>query len=155
MTITLKPIGYVHSTRDEIKDDYWGGVISTIHLDREQFDEDVTQGLEEFSHVEVVYYFHKVNSSKIETGARHPRNNTSWPKVGIFSQRAKGRPNQIALSCCKILLVEGLTITVQALDAIDGTPILDIKPYMKEFGPKGETHQPEWATELMEDYFKE
>jgi tRNA (Thr-GGU) A37 N-methylase len=72
-----------------------------------------------------------------------------WPKIGIFSQRPKARPNRIGLSHCRILKIEGYRITVEALDAIVGTPILDIKPYMKEFGTIGEVVQPDWASELM------
>lgn len=69
--------------------------------------------------------------------ARHPRGRNKWPFVGIFGQRGKGRPNRIGLSRCTIVKVEGTVLTVRALDAIDGTPVLDIKPYMREFDPIG------------------
>ncbi|MHC0036170.1 SAM-dependent methyltransferase [Pseudoneobacillus sp. C159] len=151
--ITIKPIGVVQTTRSEIKDDDWGENISTIVLEGEQFTEEVVYGLADFSHLEVIFHFHKVDQSKIETGARHPRNNPEWPKVGIFSQRGKNRPNLLGASVCKILKVEGLTITVQSLDAIDGTPVVDLKPYMKEFAPVEPTIQPQWATELMRNYY--
>jgi tRNA (adenine37-N6)-methyltransferase len=151
--ITIKPIGVVKTTRSEIKDDDWGETMSLIVLDESQFTEEVLYGLSEFSHLEVLFHFHKVDPGKIETGARHPRNNPEWPKVGIFSQRGKNRPNLLGASVCKILKVEGLTITVQALDAIDGTPIVDLKPYMKEFAPGEPTTQPQWATELMKNYY--
>lgn len=152
--IALKPIGKVISSREEIKDDHWGQVEAFIEVDHAQFTEEVFYGLKDFSHVEVIYYFHEVSPKKIITTARHPRNNLHWPKVGIFSQRAKNRPNRIGLTTCELLEVKGLTIKVRGLDAIKGTPILDIKPYMKEFGPRVEISQPEWATELMKDYFK-
>ncbi|MCA1030820.1 SAM-dependent methyltransferase [Bacillus timonensis] len=154
MDIVLKPIGTVKTEREEAFDDYWGSVTSTIHLDDAMFTPEVTMGLHEFSHLEVVYFFHKVVDSKVELSARHPRNNAEWPKVGIFSQRAKGRPNRLAVSVCRLLKIEGLTLTVESLDAIDGTPVIDIKPYMKEFAPRGEVYQPLWSTELMKDYFK-
>lgn len=151
--INIRPIGVIKTVRSEIKDDDWGNNISTIELDDSQFTKEVLFGLEDFSHLEVLFHFHKVDSSKIEKGARHPRNNPDWPKVGIFSQRGKNRPNLLGLSTCKILKVEDLTITVQALDAIDGTPVIDLKPYMKEFAPVQETTQPQWATELMKNYY--
>lgn len=151
--IIVKPIGIVSSPREEAKDDNWGGVISIIQLDETQFTDEVTSGLEEFSHVEVVYHFHKVDHTKIETKARRPRNNPNWPKVGIFAQRAKGRPNLLGVSCCKLCKVDGLRITVEGLDAIDDTPVLDIKPYMNEFGPRDEIAQPDWSVELMKDYY--
>jgi len=89
----------------------------------------------------------------VQTAARHPRNNRDWPLVGIFAQRGKNRPNRLGVSRCAIERVEGLDIHVSGLDAIDGTPVLDIKPYMAEFAPAGETRQPEWATELMRNYY--
>ena len=61
----------------------------------------------------------------------------SWPKVGIFAQRGKNRPNQIGVTICKIVSVEGLSVHVEGLDAIDGTPVLDLKPWVAEFGPRG------------------
>lgn len=152
-TIQLIPIGIVTNNRKEVKDDFWGKVTSVIELDPEQFTEEALYGLKDFSHVEIIYHFHLLDHSKIEKTARHPRNNTEWPRVGIFSQRGKNRPNGIGLTTCKIVSVDGLKLTVEALDAVDGTPILDIKPYMKEFGPKDEVIQPQWSKELMKEYF--
>jgi tRNA-Thr(GGU) m(6)t(6)A37 methyltransferase TsaA len=154
-SVELKPIGYVRSPREEKEDDYWGAVVSVIELDPEQFSEEVLYGLSDFSHLEVIFFMHGVSTDKIETKARHPRNNPEWPKVGIFAQRPKARPNRLGLSRVNILKVEGLCITVQALDAIEGTPILDIKPYMAEFGVRGEVRQPEWSHQLMSDYYKD
>ncbi|TLS38139.1 hypothetical protein FCL54_06255 [Pseudalkalibacillus caeni] len=96
----------------------------------------------------------KVEPGKIELTGRHPRNRKDRPKVGIFSQRAKSRPNQIGVSRCRILSVQKLVIIVQGLDAINGIPVLDIKPYMREFGPVGNVIQTDWATELMKDYYR-
>jgi tRNA-Thr(GGU) m(6)t(6)A37 methyltransferase TsaA len=153
--VIVKPIGRVISGRNSMDDDYWGNQLSIIEIDSSQFSPEVLAGLEEFSHLEVIFFMHGVNPKKIETTARHPRNNQAWPKVGIFSQRPKARPNRLGLSRCKIVRIENHTITVEALDAIQGTPILDIKPYMKEFGPIGEIEQPEWATELMKMYYQQ
>ncbi|MFI6600918.1 SAM-dependent methyltransferase [Nonomuraea sp. NPDC050536] len=119
----------------------------------EGFPEEALYGLDEFSHLEVVYRFHLVSEEKIETGARHPRNNPEWPLVGIFAQRGKNRPNRIGVSRCELVKVDGLDIHVKGLDAIEGTPVLDIKPYMREFGPRGEVRQPAWAVELMREYY--
>ena len=73
--------------------------------------------------------------------------------IGIFAQRGRGRPNRIGLSTCRLLGVDGTRVRVSGLDAIDGTPVLDIKPYMREFGPRGEVRQPHWADEIMGGYF--
>ncbi|MDT0347467.1 TrmO family methyltransferase domain-containing protein [Streptomyces litchfieldiae] len=90
---------------------------------------------------------------RVHTGARHPRGNADWPLVGIFAQRGKDRPNRLGVSRCWLLGVEGLDVRVRGLDAVHGTPVLDLKPYMAEFGPQGEVRQPDWATELMRAYY--
>lgn len=149
----IESIGVVNSPRKEKRDDEWGDIESSIELDADQFEPAAISGLDDFSHAEVVFFMHRVHKENIEWGARHPRNNSDWPEVGIFAQRAKGRPNRIGLSRCQITNVEKLTIHVVGLDAIDGTPILGVKPYMEEFMPKGEVTQPSWASELMNRYY--
>jgi len=152
MMINLSPIAFVKNIRAEIEDDHWGDVVSIIELDSAISEEALFQ-IESFSHAEIVFYFHLVDENKIETGARHPRNNEGWPKVGIFAQRGKNRPNRLGVTTVKILKREGRQLFVQGLDAIDGTPVLDIKPVIKEFLPREEIHQPVWATELMKNYW--
>lgn len=153
MNIQLTPIAIVHNSRIEVEDDNWGDVVSILELDP-SMPEDALAGIEDFSHAEIFYYFHLVSDSKIEMGARHPRNNTDWPKVGILSQRGKNRPNRLGATIVKILKRDERQLHVQGLDAVNGTPILDIKPVMHEFLPREEVHQPEWATELMKPYWK-
>ena len=94
-----------------------------------------------------------MNAAKIETAARHPRNNPDWPRVGILAQRAKNRPNQIGSTICRVLRVEGTRLFLEGLDAVDGSPVLDIKPWVREFAPRGELRQPMWVTELMRGYW--
>jgi tRNA (Thr-GGU) A37 N-methylase len=101
----------------------------------------------------VVYVFDKVTDDEIVTGARHPRGNKAWPRIGIFTQRGKNRPNRIGVTVCVILGVEGLNLKVQGLDAIDGTPVLDIKPVMSGFAPRGPHYEPDWAKAIMEKYW--
>ena len=120
----IAPIGWVRAPRTEARDDSWGAVTSTIELDA-RFSPVALAGLAEFSHLEVVYQFHRVALERIEAGARHPRNRADWPLVGIFAQRGKARPNRLGVSRCNLVRVEGRVVTVQRLDAIDGTPVLD------------------------------
>ena len=128
--IDLSPIGWVRSSRNEAIDDDWDAVDATIELDADRFTAEAIAGLDAFSHVDVVYVFHLVSEDDVQTAARHPRGNTEWPKVGIFAQRAKMRPNRIGVTTCRLLEVDGLTLRVQGLDAIDGTPVVDIKPVL-------------------------
>jgi tRNA-Thr(GGU) m(6)t(6)A37 methyltransferase TsaA len=151
--VTVQPVAHVLGGRAEVFDDAWDGVNAVIRLDAARFGEDALSGLGDFSHLEVVFSFHQVSEEKIETGARHPRGNTGWPLVGIFAQRGKNRPNRIGVSRCRLHRVEGLDLHVSGLDAIAGTPVLDIKPYMAEFGPRGEVRQPGWSTEIMRSYY--
>jgi tRNA (adenine37-N6)-methyltransferase len=152
--ISMNPIGVVHSTRKNPEDDNWDAEKASIELDSTQFQKDALAGLNEFSHAEIIFYMHEVPPSKIESTARHPRNNPNWPKVGIFAQRAKNRPNQIGATICKILSVEDRVLHLQGLDAVDGTPVLDIKPWVAEFAPRGAISQPKWITELMQTYWQ-
>ena len=152
--ISLKPIGIVRSPIHEPVDDVWGGVTARIELDSARFSHESLAGLDEFSHVEIVFWFDRVTDSEIHFGARHPRGRTDWPKVGIFAQRGKARPNRIGVTICRLIAVRPLAIEVEGLDAIDGTPVLDIKPYMRQFAPRGEVHQPAWASELMARYWE-
>lgn len=125
-----------------------------IELDPQQFTAECTLGLADFSHVEVVFLFNRVDAAKVFTGSRHPRDRTDFPKTGIFAQRGKDRPNRIGITTCKIETVDGLRVSVRELDAIDGTPVLDLKPYVTEFGPREPVRQAAWSREVMASYFK-
>ena len=152
MGIKLDPVATVKNYRLVPADDFWGEVISEIeladHISTEAFD-----GISEFSQLEIIYYFDKAEVKDIVFSG-HPRGNPDYPMVGIFGQRKKDRPNPIGL--CTVELVEhvGRTIKVKYFDAIDGTPVLDIKPVFKEFQPKGEIRQPAWVSDLMKNYWK-
>jgi tRNA-Thr(GGU) m(6)t(6)A37 methyltransferase TsaA len=149
----IEPIGWVRCSRTEAIDDDWDAVASTIWLDTERFTPDALRGLEEFSHIDVVYVFHLVGPSDVTIGARHPRSNPDWPEVGIFAQRARMRPNRLGVTTCALVSIDDLQLTVQGLDAMDGTPVLDVKPYMVEFDPRGPVRQPRWSHELMSSYW--
>lgn len=152
-TFVVRPIGTVRSDRTEAVDDDWDAVAARIELDADRFSADVVAGLDEFSHVDVVYLFHRVDEADVNLGARHPRGRDDWPLVGIFAQRAKARPNRIGVTTCRLLRADGLVLHLEGLDAIEGTPVLDIKPNMAEFWPRGQHAQPAWSTELMAGYW--
>jgi tRNA-Thr(GGU) m(6)t(6)A37 methyltransferase TsaA len=149
----MKSIGVVRAGRNEPIDDNWDSIETRIELDPAQFTADATASLGDFSHIEVIYHFDRVPDDEVQKGARHPRGRKDWPLVGIFAQRGKGRPNRIGVCVCRLLSVDGLKLSVQGLDAIDGTPVLDIKPVMKGFLPRGEVREPAWAGEIMKEYW--
>jgi len=150
---SLRPVATVLGGRTEIYEDNWADVAAIIRLDADQFEPDALTGVAEYSHLEVVFLFDQLDPARIQTGLRHPRNNPDWPLVGVFAHRGPYRPNRLAISRCRLDRVDGLELHVRGLDAIDGTPVLDIKPYTAEFAPTEPTHQPRWATELMRDYY--
>lgn len=169
----MTAIATVRNSRREPGDDFWGATISEIVL-AEGVPEGAFVGIESFSHLEIIYYFNQVGEGKPQVGegkpqvgegkpqvgvakpawSRRPRGNPAWPEMGIFAQRNKDRPNSIGLTTVELLEHNGRVIKVRWLDAIDGTPVLDIKPVFREFMPKGDTRQPEWVGELTKDYWK-
>ncbi|MDC7786585.1 SAM-dependent methyltransferase [Rhodoplanes sp. TEM] len=153
MAITLEPIGIVRGGRAEAVDDGWGNVEADIVLDPARLKPEATLGLASFSHVVVVFHMHKVAEDKVETGARHPRERTDWPRLGILAQPARSRPNRIGVTPVSLVSVDGLTLRVRGLDAIDGTPVLDIKPWIPGFAPRGVVREPTWVRDLMQGYW--
>lgn len=154
LPITLTPIGTVRGEIREPLDEVFGGRIAHIEIDSARFTPHSLQGLDQFSHVEIIFYFDQVKDAEVVYTTRRPRNRADWPEFGIFAQRARMRPSRIGSTVCRLVSVEALTITVEDLDAIDGTPVLDIKPFMAMFGARGEVREPAWARELATTYWR-
>jgi tRNA (Thr-GGU) A37 N-methylase len=148
----LVPIAQVRGAREDVEDDFWGGAESRLEL-TDVVEESALEGIEAFSHVEVIFVFDRVEDAKIVRGARHPRNNPAWPLAGILAQRAKNRPNRLGSTICRVVRRAGRALVVRELDAVEGTPVVDIKPVLREFLPREDVRQPVWATELMRDYW--
>jgi tRNA-Thr(GGU) m(6)t(6)A37 methyltransferase TsaA len=138
--------------RDPANSDNWGAVTATIEVD-ERFGDDCLAGLSDFSHVEVVFVFHQTTERDGYGERRAPRGRADLPAVGVFCDRGPRRPNRIGVTACRILAVEGRRLRVGGLDAVDGTPVLDLKPVMRELLP-AEVRQPEWVGALMRDYLR-
>ena len=151
MKIEFTPIGVVRNAIEDKKDTGWGNDISQIVID-EKYEQGLT-GLSDFSHLIVVYYLDKANFSIEKHLVRRPQNREDMPMVGILSQRAKDRPNAIGVTSVKIEAVKGNIITVKGLDAINNTPVLDIKPYYPMYDCKENAVIPEWVNRLMAQYF--
>lgn len=149
----VRPIGHVRGGRAAVEDDAWAEVTARIELDGGILQPSATAALDGFSHVEVVFLFDRVDPDAVCTGARHPRGRADWPEVGILAQRAKDRPNRLGVTVCEVRAVDPTGIDVAGLDAVDGTPVLDVKPVMAGFLPRGEVREPAWATELMAGYW--
>ncbi|HVF99477.1 MAG TPA: tRNA (N6-threonylcarbamoyladenosine(37)-N6)-methyltransferase TrmO [Chloroflexia bacterium] len=149
--VAVQPIGVVRSPVAEGVDEDWGSIVAEVHL-REEYAPGL-RGLEQFSHVIVVFLMHRATFSPGDDLVRRPRGRADMPELGIFAQRAKHRPNPIGLTAVRLLSVRGNVLTVQGLDAIDGSPVLDIKPYFPAFDRVDDATTPEWVGKLMQGYF--
>ena len=148
--LKVKPIGRVRNQVAERKDVSWGADVSSILLE-EPFRPGL-KGLEDFSHAIILFWLDRARFDPEKHLQRRPRNRDDMPRIGIFAQRGKDRPNPIGVTAVEILSVTEDTLVVKGLDAIDGTPVLDIKPYYPAYDQK-DAAVPEWVGRLMEQYF--
>ena len=151
MKIVLSPVAFVQNSRKEPVDDNWNSIISEIQL-AEHIPDEALLNLDTFSHLEIIYFFNLVKDEDIVYAGR-PRGKAAYPLTGIFGQRKKDRPNKLGACIVELISINKRTVTVRKLDAIDGTPVLDIKPVFKEFMPAGEIKQPAWVSNLMKEYW--
>jgi tRNA-Thr(GGU) m(6)t(6)A37 methyltransferase TsaA len=149
--IPMHPIGRVVCDVAAQTDHEWGTVTSRIELLPEY--RPGLLGLDQFSHLLVVTHLHQADFRPAEHLRRRPRGLASMPLVGIFAQRGKDRPNAIGVTAVRILSVDSDSVTVRGLDAVDGTPVLDLKPYYPQYDRIDDAVVPEWVERLMEGYF--
>ena len=145
----MEPIGYVENDINSPIDSGWAKVESSIVL-REDL-APALSGLSEFSHIVVIFWMHQAKSRNALV--RRPQNREDMPEVGVLAQRAKHRPNPIGITAVPLVKINGCSIVVRGLDAINGTPVLDIKPYYPDYDCRPEARVPEWVNHLMIDYF--
>jgi tRNA-Thr(GGU) m(6)t(6)A37 methyltransferase TsaA len=149
--LPLRAIGVVRNGITEARDEGWGDVVSELHLEAE-----LCRGLDgigSFSHALVLFWMHQATFDAASDLVRRPRGRADVPELGIFAQRAKHRPNPIGVTTVAILERTGAILRVRGLDAIDGTPIIDVKPYVPAFDRVDDPRAPEWVERLMRGYF--
>ena len=143
MEIKLKPIGFA---RNQEKDHFggWDTTVTNLVIDKEY--EDALKGLEDYSHLIVLYWMHDIKTCDI----RHvPQGKVGEvPEVGIFACRCPQRPNPIGVSTVEILGIKDNIVTVKGLDVIKDTPILDIKPYTPQYDSVSDAKVPDWVNKL-------
>ena len=147
----MEAIGTVRNDIQEPTDEGWGGVISEVVLD-ERFADGLDE-IEAFSHVLVLFLMHRAAEAEPVRMRRRPQGRQDMPEVGIFAQRARHRPNPVGVTAVKLLRREGNRLVVQGLDAINGTPVLDVKPYVPQYDSVASPAVPAWVNRLMERYF--
>lgn len=141
--ITLKPIGVAKNNVKEPRFGSFADEVSEIIVNEELTD--ALNGIEDYTHVIIVYWMDKMTDTVI---THRPQGNPKVPIVGIFSCRCPQRPNKIANTTVRLLGREGNKIKVQGLDIIDGTPIIDIKPYWPQYDEVKDAKIPDWVYEL-------
>lgn len=147
----MTAVGFVRSPVRECVDAHWGGVVARIELLPEY--KGSLAGLEDFSHAIIVTYLHQAKYIRAKHLQRRPRGLRRMPKVGLFSQRVKDRPNPVGVTAVEITGVAEDYLEVRGLDAVDATPVIDIKPYFPRFDRIDAPRVPEWVNRLMQDYF--
>ena len=123
--ISITPVGVVRGPVQDIYHHGYEDVVSEIVV-RPELEEGL-EGIEGFSHLEVLFYFHRLERDRISL-RRRPRDREDMPEVGVFAIRTQLRPSAIGATVVRLLGRSGNVLRVQGLDAIDGTPVLDIKP---------------------------
>lgn len=149
--IIITPVGVVSNEVNDRMDENWSKIKSRIILRPEFYG--ALEGLSDFSHVIILTYLHQANYEQEKHLQRRPRNLKEMPLIGIFSQRAKNRPNPIGITTVKILDVTKEYLEVSGLDAINKTPVIDIKPYYPQYDKQDDSKMPEWVDRLMKNYF--
>ncbi len=147
--ITLTPIGVVHNEVTGPKHEGWEDVVSELVLAQELGA--ALDGLEDFSHVLVLTWLHKVPSEKRSLLRIHPRDRQDLPLVGVLATHTQYRPNPIGVSIVPLVERRGNVLVVRGLDAMDGTPVLDIKPHSPYHLPAGPFTVPEWQPRLHDE----
>jgi len=142
--INLTPIGFVRNSIKEPGIEDWRTVTSEIIIE-ENLKEALSR-IDEFSHIIVIYWMHKLSPSQRAIIKVHPKANQNLPLVGVFASRSPARPNPIGVTTVKLLERRDNVLKVTGLDAINGTPVLDIKPYLPGDDSSTEAKTPGWLT---------
>lgn len=164
--IELRPVGIV---RSQIKESGWSDpngaqswddkvskvkadqdLVAELVIDREL--QDALDGIEGFSHLLVLYWPHLLPAERRSVLKVHPTGRTDFPLVGVFATRSPARPNMVLTTVVRLLERKGNILRVTGLDAIDGSPLLDIKPYTASHHDSDEIRMPAWMEEIRKAF---
>jgi len=141
--ITLEPIGIVRNEVLESGERSWKAIVSEIEIKESLLP--ALKGIEDFSHIIVLYWMHRVSPERRSLTQVHPRGRQDLPLTGVFATRSPARPNPIGVAMVSLLECRGNVLRVQGLDALDGSPVLDIKPYLPEYDSTPEARVAWWV----------
>jgi tRNA-Thr(GGU) m(6)t(6)A37 methyltransferase TsaA len=144
--IVLDPIGFVRNRVKEPIHRGWDQITSLLEVRPDL--EPALEGIEEFSHILVLFWLHGVDPEKRRLVRIRPEDHPELPEVGVLATRSQYRPNPIGATVVRLLSRDGSKLTVQGLDAVDGTPVIDIKPWTPE--TVEDVRWPWWMDRLRE-----
>ena len=167
--IQLKPVGVV---KNRSKEASWGGALSVLdwrdraatmkaqgesasELVIDSSLEGILDGIDDFSHIMVIYWAHLTPPERRSATRVHPMGNKNFPLVGIFATRSPVRPNSILTTVVRLVGCNGNVLRVTGLDALDGSPILDIKPYFRDTPDADEIRVPGWMGDIHQTFAEE
>ena len=139
----FRPIGVVRNSVREPRMDGWEQVRSDLIVRDDLLA--ALDGIESYSHLIVVFSFHRLPEEERTTGRLHPRGDARLPEQGVLATRSQRRPNAIGVAVVPLLRRRRNILRVQGLDAIDGTPVLDIKPYLPPYDSVPDARMPDWV----------
>ncbi len=147
-SINLAPIGQVINGVEYPSDIKWESVTSEVVIAPQLLE--ALDGIDGFSHVVIIFYLDKVDEDRRSLLKVHPENKEELPLVGVFATRSPVRPNPIGITVVKLLERQENVLKVLGLDAYDGTPVLDVKPYLRRGDRIEEAAMPDWLLRLWE-----
>jgi tRNA-Thr(GGU) m(6)t(6)A37 methyltransferase TsaA len=143
--MSLRAIGFVRNGVGDTpgEEDWWAELVSELVIDESLTE--ALDGIEGFSHIIVLFWTHKVKRKESPVKVR-PMGRREAPVVGVFASRSPNRPNRIGKTTVRLLQRRGNILQVEGLDALDGTPVLDIKPYIPGYDSVDDAEVPQWIT---------
>jgi tRNA-Thr(GGU) m(6)t(6)A37 methyltransferase TsaA len=140
--VVLQPIGVVRN-RERERHEGWESIVSDVIIRDDLLE--ALDGIETYSHIIVVFHLHQVPEEERTTGRIHPRGDPQYPLQGVLATRSQRRPNGIGVSVVPLLRRRHNILRVRGLDARNGTPVLDIKPYLPPYDSVPDAEMPAWA----------
>ena len=140
--LDIRPVGWVRIGVEGPKHEGWEEVVSEIVMEPEF--QECLNGIEDFSHIQVLFWFHKLSLEERAKRKFRPRDREDAPIVGSFVTHSQRRPNPIGVTVVRLLERKGNVLKVQGLDALDGTPVIDIKSYSGGLDDSEDVRVPEW-----------
>jgi tRNA-Thr(GGU) m(6)t(6)A37 methyltransferase TsaA len=143
-TVEIKPIGVVMNGEYDVARQDWSRVRSEVRF-RDDSLAEALLGLDGYSHVIVIGWLDRIPEELRERRQAYPAGDSRLPLQGALALRGGARPNPLSMTVCRLLGIEGNVLRLEGLDLVDGTPVIDIKPYIAYYDAVSKAKLPKWA----------